>query len=156
MQFPPDEQWQKHKTQFLQEKAVVFQHVHRVTRCLIDVVLARRDGFSVRNALELARSIAAKAWENSPSMLRQLEGFGPVMVRKFVNQGIKSLDNMDEIDSAKIEMIAGRNPTFGAKVKKNIESIPKFSITGKVTKVRQAIYHEWNNFYWYQFFLNGI
>ena len=124
------------RNQFNSDKAFVFQHAHRLIRCIIDCKLWCKDAVSVRNALELARCLRSSAWDNSPSMLRQLVGFGPVMVRKFVNANIKTFEALKSLDTHQLEMIAGKNPTWGSKVKQDIDGIPSFRLYIHSTKVR--------------------
>ncbi|KAK6509182.1 Sec63 [Arthrobotrys musiformis] len=136
MDYPTTEGLQKYRTTLLQDKSLIFQHLHRLVRCICDVKLFLRDSISCRNALELSRCIEAKVWENSPSMLLQLEGLGTVGVRKFVNNDIKTIDQLDALEAHKIEMIASRNPPYGAKLKQDIAGIPRFRLYTQVTKVQ--------------------
>ncbi|KAF3257098.1 Sec63 [Orbilia oligospora] len=65
-----------------------------------------------------------------------LEGLGIVGVRKFVNNDIKTIDQLDALEAHKIEMIASRNPPYGAKIKQDIAGIPRFRLYTQVTKVQ--------------------
>ncbi|RVD80967.1 uncharacterized protein DFL_008850 [Arthrobotrys flagrans] len=136
MEFPMTEGLQKYRPTLLQDKSLIFQHLHRLVRCICDIKLFLRDSISCRNALELSRCIEAKVWENSPSMLLQLEGLGTVGVRKFVNNDIKTIDQLDALEAHKIEMIASRNPPYGAKLKQDIAGIPRFRLYTQVTKIQ--------------------
>ncbi|EPS42742.1 hypothetical protein H072_3266 [Dactylellina haptotyla CBS 200.50] len=136
MEFPTTEGLQKYRATLLQDKSLIFQHLHRLVRCVCDIKLFVRDAISCRNALELARCIEAKVWENSPSMLLQLDGLGMVGVRRFVNNDIKTIEQLDALEAHKIEMIASRNPPYGAKMKQDIAGIPRFRIYTQVTKVQ--------------------
>ncbi|KAF3282660.1 Sec63 [Orbilia oligospora] len=136
MEFPTTEGLQKYRATLFQDKSLIFQHLHRLVRSICDIKLFLRDSISCRNALELSRCIEAKVWENSPSMLLQLEGLGTVGVRKFVNNDIKTIDQLDALEAHKIEMIASRNPPYGAKLKQDIAGIPRFRLYTQVTKVQ--------------------
>ncbi|KAK6516462.1 Sec63 [Arthrobotrys conoides] len=136
MEFPTTEGLQKYRATLLQDKSLIFQHLHRLVRSICDIKLFLRDSISCRNALELSRCIEAKVWENSPSMLLQLEGLGIVGVRKFVNNDIKTIDQLDALEAYKIEMIASRNPPYGAKLKQDIAGIPRFRLYTQVTRVQ--------------------
>ncbi|KAF3204438.1 Sec63 [Orbilia oligospora] len=136
MEFPTTEGLQKYRATLFQDKSLIFQHLHRLVRSICDIKLFLRDSISCRNALELSRCIEAKVWENSPSMLLQLEGLGIVGVRKFVNNDIKTIDQLDALEAHKIEMIASRNPPYGAKIKQDIAGIPRFRLYTQVTKVQ--------------------
>ncbi|CUS11806.1 unnamed protein product [Tuber aestivum] len=128
MEFPTDPGFQKYRTSLLQDKALIFQHCHRVIRCIIDCKIYSKDATTVKAALELGRSLKAKAWENSPSQLRQIEGFGPVAIKKLVNAGIRNLEMLARLESHKIETTLSRNPPFGANVLKVAQSVPLFRI----------------------------
>ncbi|CAZ81545.1 unnamed protein product [Tuber melanosporum] len=128
MEFPPEAGFQKYKTSLLQDKALVFQHCHRIIRCIIDCRICSKDATTVKAALELGRSLKAKAWEDSPSQLRQIEGFGPVAIKKLVNAGIRNLEVLARLESHKVETALSRNPPFGANVLKIAQSVPLFRV----------------------------
>src|SRR5690242_9899493 len=67
---PTTEQIQKHKLAFQQDKALVFAHVNRLIRCIIDCQIALADSVGIRHALELARSFGARAWDNSALQMK--------------------------------------------------------------------------------------
>ncbi|PWW77261.1 P-loop containing nucleoside triphosphate hydrolase protein [Tuber magnatum] len=128
MEFPTEVGFQKYKTSLLQDRALIFQHCHRVIRCIIDCKIYSKDATTVKAALELGRSLKAKAWENSPTQLRQIEGFGPVAIKKLVNAGIRNLEMLAGVESHKIETTLSRNPPFGANVLKVAQSVPLFRV----------------------------
>jgi len=143
MDFPMGEQFAKHKGQFQQDKAMVFQHVNRLVRCITDCQLTRGDSVSARHALELARSFAARVWDNSPLQLKQLEHIGNVAVRKLANAGINSLESLENTESHRIEAVIGRGPPFGMKLLSQLAQFPKLRVlvkmTGKETKPHRYI-----------------
>lgn len=135
MEFPAEANFQKYKTTLMQDKSLIFQHCHRVIRCIIDSKLHFKDSVSVRSALEVARSLKARVWENSPLQLRQIEGFGPASVKKLVNAGIRSLEMLENLEPYKIESILSRNPPFGTKIVRAARDIPKLQVlTHQVSK----------------------
>ncbi|KAF3930892.1 hypothetical protein ABW19_dt0205545 [Dactylella cylindrospora] len=136
MEYPATEGLQKHRATLMQDKAIIFQHLNRLIRCICDIKHAMGDAVGCRNSLELARCIEAKVWENTPSMLLQVDGLGPVGVRKLVNNNIKTLDQLAALETHKIEMILSRNPPFGAKIKQEVTGIPRFRLFAQVTKVQ--------------------
>jgi Sec63 Brl domain len=143
MDFPMGEQFAKHKGQFQQDKAMVFQHVNRLVRCITDCQLTREDSVSARHALELARSFAARVWDNSPLQLKQLEHIGNVAVRKLANAGINSLESLENTESHRIEAVIGRGPPFGMKLLSQLAKFPKLRVlvqmTGKEAKPQRYI-----------------
>lgn len=137
MEFPVEANFQKFKATLMQDKILIFQHCHRVIRCIIDCKLHFKDSVSVRSALEVARSLKARVWENSPLQLRQIEGFGPASVKKLVNAGIRSLGMLEMLEAHKIETILSRNPPFGSKIIRAVRDIPKLQVVSRqVSKVR--------------------
>ncbi|KAI5841329.1 Sec63 Brl domain-containing protein [Morchella snyderi] len=128
MEFPVEANFQKFKATLMQDKSLIFQHCHRVIRCIIDCKLHFKDSVSVRSALEVSRSLRARVWENSPLQLRQIEGFGPASVKKLVNAGIRSLETLETLEAHKIETILSRNPPFGSKIIKAVRDIPKLQV----------------------------
>ena len=125
---PVGEQFVKYKTQFQQDKAMVFQHVNRLIRCVIDCQLIRGDSGSTRHALELARSFAARVWDNSPLQLKQLDQIGNVAIRKLANAGINSIELLENTEANRIEAVVGRGPPFGMKLLSNLAKFPKLRV----------------------------
>lgn len=136
--FPSAEQFQRHKLQFQQDKAIVFTHINRLIRCIIDCQLHNEDGVAVRNCLELARSFASRVWENSLLQMKQIEQIGVVAVRKLAGAGITNIQELEETEAHKIDMILSKNPPFGIKLLARLAEFPKLRVTvkmlGKVSK----------------------
>lgn len=108
---------------------MVFQHVNRLVRCYIDFQLETEDSVALRNALLLARCLGSKCWDDSPLQLRQLHGIGPASIRKLVNHDIKSIDDLENCSSQRIETILGRNPPYGMEVLRDLKSFPKLRVS---------------------------
>jgi Sec63 Brl domain len=143
MDFPVGEQFAKLKSQFQQDKAMVFQHVNRLVRCVIDCQLTRGDSVSARHALELARCFASRVWDNSPLQLKQLEQIGNVAVRKLANAGINSIESLENTEAHRIETVIGRGPPFGMKLLSQLAQFPKLRVlvkmAGKEMKPQRCI-----------------
>lgn len=129
MVFPDNNGFQRYKGNMMQDKMVVFKHCLRLVRCMIDCHQEFQDAVTVLNALQLARSIQAKAWDDSPHVLRQLDNIGPVSLRKLVNAGVRNLKQMEVLQPHQIETIISRNPPFGTNVLKNVKLMPRFKIS---------------------------
>lgn len=129
--FPNHDKWKKHKTQFNVDKNMVFSHVNRLIRCIIDCQLHLEDAVSVRHALELARSLAARVWDNSPFQMKQIEAIGDVGVRKLAQAGISSIETLQNTEPYRIENILGRNPPFGQKVLAKAVEFPSLRVSVK-------------------------
>lgn len=129
VEFPPDEQYVKHRKQYQQDKGVLFSHINRLVKCVIDCQLYLKDGVTVRNALELLRSFSARVWDNSPYQMKQIPQIGPVAIRKLVLGGITSIEALEATEAHRVEMLMVKNPPFGAKLLANLREFPKLRIS---------------------------
>ena len=118
-----------HQRQFRQDTSLVFQHAKRLIRCIIDCKVKSKDAIAVRNALELARSLGAYAWDDSPHQLSQLENIGSVAVRKLVSFDIRSMEDLEFVEPHRIDMALSRNPPFGAMLLKKLKTFPKLRLS---------------------------
>lgn len=130
--FPADDQFQKHKFSFQQDKNLVFNHVNRLIRCVIDCMIARKGSVEVLNSLELARSLGARVWDRSPLQMKQIEQIGVVAVRKLAAAGITDIEVLENTEAHQIEMILSKNPPFGAKLLARLRDFPKLRVAVKV------------------------
>lgn len=137
VEVPTGEQYQKHRMTFQQDKGLVFSHVNRLIRCIIDCQISRGDSVSARNALELACSFGAKVWDSSPLQMKQIEQIGIVAVRKLANCGIQSIEELEATDAHRIDTILSKNPPFGMKLLARLADFPKPRVSVKmIGKVR--------------------
>ncbi|EIT76873.1 DNA/RNA helicase MER3/SLH1, DEAD-box [Aspergillus oryzae 100-8] len=134
VEFPNDEQFQKHKFAFQQDKGFVFSHVNRLIRCIIDCQISLQDSVATRNALELARSFGAKVWDRSPFQMKQIEQVGVVAVRKLAAAGITSLEALECAEPHQIDMILSKNPPFGLKLLGRLSEFPKLRVSVKMIR----------------------
>lgn len=130
--FPSEEQHQKHRQQYHQDKNIIFQHVHRLIRCLIDCKIQKADSVSVRHGLELVRSFAARGWDDSPLQLKQIDQLGAVAVRKLAAAGILNIGDLVSTEARRLEMIMSRHPPFGSKVLARAQQFPKLSLAARL------------------------
>lgn len=122
----------KHRHEFATAKSIIFQHVPRLVRCIIDCQLYLEDAVTIRNALMLARSLGAQVWDDSPLHMKQLETVGLVTVRKLVSIGIKSIEELEDTEAHRIEMAISRRPPYGAQLQEKARAFPKLRISLKV------------------------
>ena len=133
-----DEQYAKYKRTFLQEKYLMFSNIHRLIRCVIDVQVYLQDAVGTRNALELARSLSAGVWDNSPFQMRQIAQIGPVAIRKLALAGINSIEALEAAEAHRIEQVLSKNPPFGNKLISQLRDFPKLRVSVKnMSKVSQ-------------------
>ncbi|KAI5362101.1 putative helicase, Sec63 domain, Helicase superfamily 1/2, ATP-binding domain-containing protein [Septoria linicola] len=121
----------KHRHEYNANKAVIFQHAHRLIRCIIDCQLYFEDSVSARNALMLARSFGAQVWDDSPLHMKQLDGIGLVGVRKLVAAGLTSIEALASTESGRIEKTLTRNPPFGSLIQQKAAAFPQLRVSLK-------------------------
>lgn len=121
----------KHVMQFSTDKNIIWQHLHRLIKCLIDCKIYFKDGTSLRSALDLMRSTSAEIWDNSPLVLLQVDGIGPVSMRKLVNCGICSIEDFRLCDNFRLEHALGLSSGRGTKLLQDVDKIPKFRVSLK-------------------------
>ena len=132
VEYPPEKQYIHGKRQFQMDKAILFSHIHRLIRCVIDCQLHLEDATSTRNALELARSFSARVWDNSPLQLKQISQIGPAAVRKLAVSGINSIEALEATEAHRIDMIMSKHPPFGRKILDSLLGFPKLWVTIKM------------------------
>ncbi|KAE8386895.1 Sec63 Brl domain-containing protein [Aspergillus alliaceus] len=133
LDFPDGEQFQKHKFAFQQDKSFVFSHINRLIRCIIDCQISLEDSIAAKNALELARSFAAKVWDSSPFHMKQIAQIG-VAIRKLAAARITSIVALEHTEPHKIDMILSKNPPFGMKLLGRLCDFPKLRVSVKMVK----------------------
>ncbi|OCL09193.1 hypothetical protein AOQ84DRAFT_317365 [Glonium stellatum] len=129
---PWDEKTIKHRQQYTVEIGIIFRHINRLIRCVIDCQLFLEDSVAIRNALMLERSLGARAWDDSPLQLKQIEQLGIVTVRKLVNAGINTIELLENTEPHRIEMILNKNPPFGMRLLDRLKSFPKLRVSANV------------------------
>jgi len=116
------------RVQYGIDQGLIFQHIHRLVRCVIDCQAYKNDAVGIRNALFLSRSFAAKAWDDSPLVLQQVDKVGPVLARKLIAVDINSIDTLGQTDPGRVQHIAGRNPPFGHVMVSKAKTFPKLRV----------------------------
>lgn len=77
----------------------------------------------------LERSLGSKAWDDSPMQMIQIPEIGKVAVRKLVNAGIRSIEDLEATDARRIETIVGKNPPFGLRILDALNAYPKLRVS---------------------------
>ena len=122
----------KQRNEYNTARAAIFQYVHRLVRCIVDCQLYLEDAVTTRNALALARSLAAQVWDDSPLHMRQLDGVGLAYVRKLAVAGIKSIEDIQITEAHRIEQVLSRNPPFGSQLQEKAKAFPKLRVSLKM------------------------
>nr|DBA11289.1 TPA_inf: MER3 [Testicularia cyperi] len=117
---------------------MIFAHAPRIVKAVMDVAIFRRDGHACKAALDLARSISARAWDGSPAMLRQIEQVGERSIKALAAAGLSTWESLAGSSASRIEMILNRNPPFGRNVIKAAKSVPRIGleVLQKATRAR--------------------
>ena len=118
--------------QYHLDTSLAMQHAKRLLRCIIDCKIEAKDSTTVRHALELARSVGAQAWDDSAQQLSQLEGIGPVAVRKLVSHDVKTLEDLELAGPQRIDMALSKNPPFGINLLQQLTAFPKLRLSLKI------------------------
>lgn len=113
----------------------VLEVMHRLIRAVVECKGVDLDGKACWVALELARSMTAKAWEGKTMQLFQVPQLGPVLMRKLVSNNIKTVASLANSDAGTIERIASRNPPFGKKMKDSLMPFPRLAIKAKIKNI---------------------
>ncbi|CCH43602.1 hypothetical protein BN7_3155 [Wickerhamomyces ciferrii] len=136
LEFPNNSEFFKLQQSFKQDKFYVFKHIGRLAKCLVDCFLEKGDFISLFNCLSLTRCLNGKCWEDTPIVLRQLEGIGIAAVRRFSNQNISSFSDVNSLPANKIEYYLNQRPGFGVKVLNDISNLPNFMVETNVVSSR--------------------
>ncbi|CAG8450934.1 5229_t:CDS:2 [Acaulospora colombiana] len=86
------------------ESKIILQHGHRIIKCFIELAAYKENVKLLRVAIDLARCIKAKMWDDSPLLLRQLDGIGEQYAKKLADVGISTFEQLKESDTWRIEM----------------------------------------------------
>jgi ATP-dependent DNA helicase HFM1/MER3 len=129
---PTDKDFAVVRRQFLTDKGIIFDRIHRLIRCVIDCKAFDCDAVSTRHALDLSRSLVAEFWENSNLQLRQIPQVGPAAVRKLVNNEINSIEKLMQQDTSTIERVMSKNPPYGRKTKDILMDFPDLDLIPEI------------------------
>ncbi|KAH0342210.1 P-loop containing nucleoside triphosphate hydrolase protein, partial [Aureobasidium melanogenum] len=117
------------RVQYSIDQSLIFQHVHRLIRCIVDCQNIDKDAVGIRNSLMLSRSLAARVWDDSPMVLQQIEQVGPVAVRKLVDAKITTMDEFSSTDPGRLELVLHKAPPFGMKMHRQVQMFPKLRVS---------------------------
>lgn len=127
--YPDSSESQKQRHQLRAEKKGIFERLQRLVRCVAECKGHECDSVSTNTALELARSLAAGAWEGRPSELLQIPAIGPVNMRKLVSQGVKAVKDLVHKNHGELEHCMSRKPPFGNTMSNHLKQFPLLDFT---------------------------
>ncbi|KAJ8087976.1 ATP-dependent DNA helicase MER3 [Marasmius tenuissimus] len=123
-----DNEYKTGDSQIHLEAFSVFRHLPRIARAVVEVAIARQRGAQLKYGLELLRCLTAKAWEDRPVALKQLESIGEKSLKILTERGITSLAILRKQDALRLETILNRRPPFGLQLLSAIREFPLYSL----------------------------
>lgn len=120
------------RKQIALDTGLLFEKMHRLVRAVVECKASDLDGVTCRVALDLARSMAARAWEGKSMQLTQVPQLGPVFMRKFVASGITTVHDLVKAGASNIERILSRNPPFGKKWTDELAHFPRLTLEARI------------------------
>ncbi|KAK7034084.1 ATP-dependent DNA helicase MER3, partial [Paramarasmius palmivorus] len=106
----------------------VFRHLPRIARAVVEVAITRKRGAQLKHGLELLRCFAAKAWEDRPVVLRQLDSIGEKSIKILAEHGIVSIETLRKQDALRLEMLLNRKPPYGHTLLAAARELPSYSL----------------------------
>ncbi|KAJ7112430.1 hypothetical protein C8R43DRAFT_1159023 [Mycena crocata] len=106
----------------------VFKHISRIARVVVEVAIVKKRGAQLKYGLELVRCLTAKAWEDRPVVLRQIESIGEKSLKVLAENGITSLALLRKQETYRIETLLNRRPPFGNEVLASVKELPQYTV----------------------------
>ncbi|KAJ7578472.1 Sec63 Brl domain-containing protein [Mycena floridula] len=116
----------------------VFQHIIRIARAIVEVGLSRQRGAQIKHGLELVRCFTAKAWEDRPVVLRQIDSIGEKSIKVLAEHKITSLELLRAQSPLRIETLLNRRTPFGLDMLAAVNAFPNYSL--RVTELKVYSY----------------
>ncbi|KAF9454628.1 P-loop containing nucleoside triphosphate hydrolase protein, partial [Macrolepiota fuliginosa MF-IS2] len=104
----------------------IFKHATRLAKG--KVAITKQLGTQLMYGLEATRCLAAKAWEDRSTVLRQVEQIGEKSLKVLTEHGITTLDLLRQQPPARIEILLNRKSPFGHDVLASLGEIPKYQV----------------------------
>ncbi|KAK0497004.1 hypothetical protein EDD18DRAFT_1462647 [Armillaria luteobubalina] len=111
----------------------VFRHIPRIARAVVEVAITKKRGAQLKHGFEVLRCLTAKAWEDRPVVLRQIESIGEKSLKVLAEQGITSIDILRKQDSLRLEALLNRRPPFGFEMLASAREFPSYML--KITEI---------------------
>lgn len=128
IEFPIFEGSQKLMPNFHSDKSNIMKTSIRILRCLIEIFTYKRDSVSLTSTFRLFCCLSGKCWDQTPMVLKQLEGIGVTYMKKLVNNGISDLDSLKKLSIQQLEYYLGVKAGISSKLYKGIRAIPELKL----------------------------
>lgn len=114
----------------LQESMRIVRCSERVVNCLREVALMNRDipYTLLLNVIILSQCSAAKLWEDSIYVSRQIEKIGPILSQNLARNNLTSFDSLRKANPRNIEIFCSRLPPFGSSVQQTCFGLPVYDL----------------------------
>ncbi|KAG1903838.1 uncharacterized protein F5891DRAFT_1208495 [Suillus fuscotomentosus] len=117
------------------EALSVFRHVSRIAITVAEVAIIKKNGAQVKHGLELVRCLHAKAWEDRPIVLKQLEYIGEKSIKILAENHITSIPKLRSTSPLRLEELLNRRSPFGSEVLLAANELPSYFLTLTEVKV---------------------
>ncbi|KZS90015.1 P-loop containing nucleoside triphosphate hydrolase protein [Sistotremastrum niveocremeum HHB9708] len=117
----------------------VFRHASRIVRVVGDVAIAKQNGAQLKHSMDLLRSLNAKAWEDRPIVLRQLDKLGEksylfidMLSRLAVvlaSHGITSIPILRAQNAVRLGNLLNRKRQFGEELLASANELPQYTVS---------------------------
>ncbi|KAF7311383.1 DEAD/DEAH-box DNA helicase [Mycena kentingensis (nom. inval.)] len=113
----------------------IFKHVARIARVIVEVAVVKKLGAQLKFGLEAVRCLTAKAWEDRPVVLKQIESIGDKSIKVLAENGIVTLSKLAAQEPYKIETLLNRRSPFGLEVLACVNEMPQYTVAMKEVEV---------------------
>jgi ATP-dependent DNA helicase HFM1/MER3 len=121
----------KYRAQFssmFQDKTAAFQPALRIAKCMRDCVLQRKDALSLVSIMTLERCLHARCWNDTGTPLKQIRGIGASSVRLLALKGIKTFEQLRNVEPESLEVWFNRSSPFGRDIINDLERVPRYDL----------------------------
>ncbi|KAG2077885.1 P-loop containing nucleoside triphosphate hydrolase protein [Suillus decipiens] len=123
------------ESQLCLEALSVFRHVSRIATAVAEVAIIKKNGAQVKHGLELMRCLHARAWEDRPIVLKQLEYIGEKSIKILAENHISSIPKLLSTSPSRLEELLNRRSPFGSEVLLAANELPNYFLTLTEVKV---------------------
>ncbi|WVN87673.1 uncharacterized protein L203_102859 [Cryptococcus depauperatus CBS 7841] len=119
------------KTDFsspIQTLMAVYNHAPRISKAMVQFALHHEYGIAACSALELYRVVIGKAWEDSPTIFRQIANIGPKSIKVLGQNGVASFEQFLDVKPERIQLWLNRGPDFIKAIYNQVDKMPQFYV----------------------------
>lgn len=123
-----------------QEALRIVRNAQRVVGCLRQVTLMADDfGFKTTlNVFILTKCFAAKIWENSIYVAKQLDKIGITYSRILALNGLTTFESLRNADPRNLETLLSRQPPIGSVIQQTCCGLPKYRLSVHSSEIQSS------------------